>query len=432
MSLLLATALLAAPATLPSCSWDRPGVNPFVGDVVAAVDRYTDIPPDVRGKLKARMAQRQYDEIASITRDAITGKARYEAAIRGMHFGAGQVCNTVTRDRWNSSHQERGLVYCESGHCIIVPTVCRNVSRITRLESRADAVEALPVEEQLADRAADEAPLVTAGGDADDEALPRLRSGGTFGGMFAPGSGSPLAGGSRGAPQPEGFGPRLASAVGSVVSSVKKAVRDVVELVTSLPVFRADEPQGAVPAPAVAPATPGTNDVPDTVLAADTPGTAPAPAAPAGNGPAPSPGGSTGTSADPASTAGADPAPAAPGLGGTGDGLPGAGAGEGSGSGSDTRIDTRIDLVDDLVELVEQGLDEQGPADPAPGSDVPVDLGGGGGSVPGGGLGGGGTGGGRTDSIVPQGGGELPEPATPALVLVAGLAAALAARRRLR
>lgn len=28
--------------------------------------------------------------------------------------------------------QERGLVYCDGGDCILVPTVCRNVSRIAR------------------------------------------------------------------------------------------------------------------------------------------------------------------------------------------------------------------------------------------------------------------------------------------------------------
>ncbi len=30
--------------------------------------------------------------------------------------------------------QERGLVYCDSGQCILVPTICRNVSRISRAE----------------------------------------------------------------------------------------------------------------------------------------------------------------------------------------------------------------------------------------------------------------------------------------------------------
>ncbi len=103
-----------------------------MGDVVAAVDRYRDIPAPVRATLKARMAARQYDEIVSIRRDRIEGRARYDAAIRDMHFGTGQICGTVTRARWNEAAQERGLVYCESGHCLLVPTVCRNVSRITR------------------------------------------------------------------------------------------------------------------------------------------------------------------------------------------------------------------------------------------------------------------------------------------------------------
>ena len=111
-----------------------------MGDVVAAVDRYQDIPMAVRNTLKARMAARRYDEIVSIRRDAIVGKARYAPAIRQMHFGSGQVCASVDRSAWTPSAQERGLVYCEAGHCILVPTVCRNVSRITRVATEAPAV----------------------------------------------------------------------------------------------------------------------------------------------------------------------------------------------------------------------------------------------------------------------------------------------------
>lgn len=128
--------LMAASAVVASCSWDRPGHRPFVGDVPAAVQRYADIPKPVRDRLQARMAARQYDEIALITRDSITGKHSYSPDIRDMHFGAGQVCGTVTRAKWGD-RQERGLVYCESSHCVIVPTVCRNVSRITRLPGAA-------------------------------------------------------------------------------------------------------------------------------------------------------------------------------------------------------------------------------------------------------------------------------------------------------
>ena len=154
MSFALIAALAVSGPVLPQCSWDRPGANPFTGDVVAAVDRYQDIPVAVREALKARMAARRYDEIATITRDDIVGAYRYEG-LRDMHFGRGTVCRSVTRDRWQPRVQERGLVYCEQGHCLIVPTVCRNVSRITRGPAQTAAAaesvgppEALPGERQ--------------------------------------------------------------------------------------------------------------------------------------------------------------------------------------------------------------------------------------------------------------------------------------------
>jgi len=112
-----------------------------MGDVVSAVDRYTDIPADVRARLKARMFARQYDEVAVITRDEIKGEFFY-SDLRDMHFGDGRICRRVSRN-WPSGLVERGLVYCEEGRCLIVPTVCRNVSRITRV-SRAQRSEELP------------------------------------------------------------------------------------------------------------------------------------------------------------------------------------------------------------------------------------------------------------------------------------------------
>ena len=127
-------AAYAAPAGVTAaraaCTWAQPGHNPFMGDVVAAVDRYQDIPAPVRARLKARMASRAYDEVVRIRRDSILGQRTYRAQITDMHFGTGQVCNTVDRSGWSAQAEERGLVYCEAGHCILVPTVCRNVSRI--------------------------------------------------------------------------------------------------------------------------------------------------------------------------------------------------------------------------------------------------------------------------------------------------------------
>jgi len=106
---------------------------------VVAVDHYTDIPLDVRARLRARMASYRYDDVAEIRRDSVQGRHRYAPDLRHMHFGQGRVCAEVTRDSWTDDMVERGLVYCESGHCLIVPTVCNNVSRITRVETPGDA-----------------------------------------------------------------------------------------------------------------------------------------------------------------------------------------------------------------------------------------------------------------------------------------------------
>ena len=211
MSLVASLALAASVSapTLPSCSWDRPGVNPFMGDVVAAVDRYKDIPVAVRNKLKARMTARSYDEMVSIKRDGIDGKQLYSSEIRDMHFGAGSVCGTVTRAKWTDKMEERGLVYCEDGHCILVPTVCRNVSRITRLAPRKTA-EAPAQAANVASSARDgeddaESELIT---EAPGAGVPALGAGGaptppTFtqmSGSGAPESGPGLIGGGGGGP----------------------------------------------------------------------------------------------------------------------------------------------------------------------------------------------------------------------------------------
>ncbi len=132
---------LAPMAALGSCTWDRPGINPFMGDVVGAVDRYIDIAPDIRERIKARMVRRDYDDVVSIKRESITGRARYGNTIRDMHFGDRQLCHSVSRSAWSPQMQERGLVYCDSGQCILVPTVCRNVSRISRAEVSPDHAE---------------------------------------------------------------------------------------------------------------------------------------------------------------------------------------------------------------------------------------------------------------------------------------------------
>jgi hypothetical protein len=137
-------AVTLAAAVQPACSWDRPGHNPYTGTAAAAIDHYADIPAAVRGTLKRRMEEGQSDDTVSITRDGIIGKNQYNPDIRDMHFGNASLCNTVTRGKWAADRIEPGAVYCVGEHCILVPKICGNVSRIART---APAVAAAPQEQ---------------------------------------------------------------------------------------------------------------------------------------------------------------------------------------------------------------------------------------------------------------------------------------------
>jgi len=127
-----ALAIAVAVSVVPSCSWDNPGANPFTGNRPASVQSYTDIPKATRDRLQRRMTALKYDDVAAIGRDSIQGKHDY-TDLRDMHFGKNRICSTISRDKWKPDATERGLVYCEDGHCIIVPTVCGNVSRVSRI-----------------------------------------------------------------------------------------------------------------------------------------------------------------------------------------------------------------------------------------------------------------------------------------------------------
>lgn len=155
MSALFAIALAAAAATAPTdCSWDNPGANPYTGTAEAAIDRYVDLPEKVRTKLKYRLQYGNPDEVVAITRDGIQGRHGYGATIRDMHFGKDKVCGTVSRARWSAQRTEPGAVYCADSHCILVPEICGNVSRITRLGAAPEPDVAsrsrTPVEKTLA------------------------------------------------------------------------------------------------------------------------------------------------------------------------------------------------------------------------------------------------------------------------------------------
>lgn len=130
---MVSSVLIAAAISIsPSCSWDNPGHDRYQGSVPAAVSSYQDIPKDVQSRLRSRMEARDYDDVAEISRDKIAGKSEY-SDLRQMHFGKNRVCNTVSRSKWTPNAKELGLVYCDGEYCLIVPTICNNVSRVTRV-----------------------------------------------------------------------------------------------------------------------------------------------------------------------------------------------------------------------------------------------------------------------------------------------------------
>lgn len=124
-----------------ACSWNDPGQDRFRGAPAAAVASYSDIPVEQRNELVRKVAQRAFDDVAEIRRDTLVGKSRSYADLRDMHFGANRRCATVDRSGWPEGAVERGLVYCvaarhpgQTEQCVIVPTVCNNVSRVTPLK----------------------------------------------------------------------------------------------------------------------------------------------------------------------------------------------------------------------------------------------------------------------------------------------------------
>ena len=136
-----------AQAKTAACAWDHPGHDAFIGDLTQAVDHYRDIASHEREQLKARMARHDYDDIVVITRDSIEGRQSYGPQITGMHFGAGHLCGAVTREAWDAQHRETGLVYCAGSQCVLVPAVCRNVSRIVPRSGGAPGHPGSPPEE---------------------------------------------------------------------------------------------------------------------------------------------------------------------------------------------------------------------------------------------------------------------------------------------
>lgn len=111
------------------CSWNNPGHNPYMGTLESAVDRVVHSPQEA-AVIKHKINQRAWDDWVVIGRDYIVGAFEYHN-LRNMNFGENTVCQHPDRTWWGTK-QERGLVYCGESTCVVIPTVCRNLSVVDR------------------------------------------------------------------------------------------------------------------------------------------------------------------------------------------------------------------------------------------------------------------------------------------------------------
>lgn len=134
--------IAAGMVVLAACSWSNPGRHPMHDSTDAAVEHYTDIPAAARLELKDKIARVKPDDIVHIYKDITIGRGGdyTYGPPRDMHFGVKSVCREVTMGSWDDDHYEIALVYCSGEHCVLVPRVCLNVSRVTRVAAVADAV----------------------------------------------------------------------------------------------------------------------------------------------------------------------------------------------------------------------------------------------------------------------------------------------------
>ena len=133
-----------------ACAWDNPGTAPLrtatAANVAAAVAHYTDIPSPVRAALIDKVRRTDPDARVDIQRDGVGGAFGTAGRLRDMHFAGGRMCvGPVSRAGWAENHVEPALVYCASGHCIAIPRVCGNVSRIDYTPGGGTAERQAPI-----------------------------------------------------------------------------------------------------------------------------------------------------------------------------------------------------------------------------------------------------------------------------------------------
>lgn len=129
---------LAASLSAGTCAWNPSTQAAYEGDVAAVVERFQDLPPALRERLRQRMSALRFDERVEIRRDAVLGAQRYAAELSGLQADRA-VCALPDRSHWSAAAAEPALSYCEARHCVLVTLNGRHVLRATRTGLAADA-----------------------------------------------------------------------------------------------------------------------------------------------------------------------------------------------------------------------------------------------------------------------------------------------------
>ncbi|MCV2369242.1 MHFG family PEP-CTERM protein [Roseateles oligotrophus] len=137
---LTAIALAAGmAATTGTCDWHPSSQAAFEGPLAPLVERFQDIPIELRERLKRRIEEHQFDEVVAIQRDAIIGKQHYGDLISGLQAGVGSSCSQPSREQWSESTRELALSYCEGGYCVLITINGHHFARMSRSGLANDA-----------------------------------------------------------------------------------------------------------------------------------------------------------------------------------------------------------------------------------------------------------------------------------------------------
>lgn len=118
---------------LDNCDWTNPGLDSFRNGGGNLGDAIYRLPIDIedKRKLTTLVEKKDYVEMATITQKGIEGFYYKYDNLRYMAFGRNKICRNVKMN-WEPARVERGLVYCTPKVCVIIPTVCNNISLIDR------------------------------------------------------------------------------------------------------------------------------------------------------------------------------------------------------------------------------------------------------------------------------------------------------------